>query len=462
VTRRRRTKLVLPARLWDRVALPGDASYDAARQVDNAAIDRRPAAIVLARDVEDVQVTVALAQISGRALAVRGGGHSTPGFGVADDAIVLDMSGLHEIEMDAVADTAWVEAGATAGQITAEVHRRGFAIPFGDTGSVGVAGITLGGGIGWLVRRHGLTIDSLLAADVVTAAGERLTASAAENAELFWALRGGGGNFGVVTRFRFKLHPLDTVLAGRFITPATPAVLAGLINRLSEAPDGLTVIAGIFPSPPDPPFPEAWLGRLVVSLRFAHSGPIADDERVLDLLRSIGPCVEVDVGRRPYPALFPQYDDSRLAIAGRALFVDDLDQRAIEIIQRRTAEPSTPEAWMQLRVLGGAAARVANDATAFGHRERRASVWLMAAYEDLVERPLHEAWAADFEAELRAAGCGPGAYLNFLGTVGDAAIDAAYPPATLARLAAAKRRYDPDNMFRSNWNIAPAGDETLA
>jgi FAD/FMN-containing dehydrogenase len=350
-----------------------------------------------------------------------------------------------------------VEAGATAGQVTAEVHPAGLAIPFGDTGSVGVAGITLGGGIGWLVRRHGLTIDSLLAAEVVTAAGDRLTAGTDENPELFWALRGGGGNFGVVTRLQFQLHPLDTVLSGRVITPATPEVLRGLIGLLGVAPDGLTVIAGLYPAPPEPPFPKAWQGRLVVSLRFAHSGPIADDERVLALLRSFGPSIEDDIGRRPYPALFPHWDDGgRLALAGRALFADDLDDRAIEIIQRRLAAPSGPEAWMQLRVLGGAAARVPNDATAFGHRDRRASVWLMATYEDLTEGPRHEAWVADFEAELRAAGSATGAYLNFLGTVGEAAVGAAYPAPTLARLAAAKRRYDPDNLFRSNWNIRPS------
>src|SRR3972149_6460575 len=261
---RRRTDLVVPARLRGRVVLPGDALYGAAREVDNAAIDRRPAAIMVARDVEDVLATLALSLASGRALAVRAGGHSTPGPGGAG-------------------------AGAPAGEAPADVPRAGFAIPFGDSGTVGVAGLTLGGGIGWLVRRHGLTIDSLLAAEVIIAAGDRLIASSTENPELFWALRGGGGNFGLVTRFRFNLHPVDTVLAGRVLVPATPGVLRRLIGVLSGAPDGLTVIAGLFPAPLMPEIPDAWHGRLLASLRFAHSGPIADDQSVLDLLRSIGP-----------------------------------------------------------------------------------------------------------------------------------------------------------------------------
>ena len=452
---RRRTDLVVPARLRGRVVLPGDALYDAARQVDNAAIDRRPAAIMVARDVEDVLATLALSLASGRALAVRAGGHSTPGHGVAEDAVVLDMSGMRGIEIDAVTGTAWVEAGATAGEVTANVHRAGFAIPFGDSGTVGVAGLTLGGGIGWLVRRHGLTIDSLLAAEVIIAAGDRLIASSTENPELFWALRGGGGNFGLVTRFRFNLHPVDTVLAGRVLVPATPGVLRRLIGVLSGAPDGLTVIAGLFPAPLMPEIPDAWHGRLLASLRFAHSGPIADDQSVLDLLRSIGPCVEDSVGRKPYPALFPPPSGARMAYAVRTLFVDDLDERAIEIVEGRMAAPSSPEAWIQLRVLGGAAARVANDETAFGHRDRRATATLIAPYEDLTETARHEAWTADFEAELLAAGCGSGAYVNFLGSDGEAALNAAYPPATLARLADAKRRYDPGNLFRSNLNVPP-------
>jgi FAD/FMN-containing dehydrogenase len=451
----RRTELVVPAPLEGRVIFPRDARYAAARLVDNAAIDRRPAAIVMARGIEDILATLALVQATGTALAVRSGGHSTRGHGVAEDALVLDVSGMRGIEIDAASETAWIAAGESAGDATATLHRAGFAIPFGDSGSVGVSGLTLGGGIGWLVRRHGLTIDNLVAAELITAGGDQLSASPLENPDLFWALRGGGGNFGVATRLRFSLHRMQAVLAGRVILLATPAVLRRLIGVLFGAPDALTVIAGLFPAPSRPPYPDAWHGRLIVSLRFAHSGAVGDDPKVLELLRSIGPGVDDSVGRKPYPALFSPPSVARVATAVRNLFVDDLDERAIEIVERRMAAPSSPEALVQLRILGGAAARIANDETAFGHRDRRAIATLITPYEVLTETARHEAWTADFEAELLEAGCGSGAYVNFLGSDDEAALRAAYPPATLARLADVKRRHDPGNLFRSNLNVRP-------
>jgi len=434
---------------------PEDAGYETARLVENAAIDRRPAAIVLARDADDVRATVNLAIRSGFALAVRGGGHSALGHGVADDAIVLDLSALRSVEADAAGGTAWVGAGATAGQVIAALRDVGRTIPFGDFGAVGVGGITQAGGVGWLVRRHGLTLDSLLAAEVVTAAGHRLVASAADDPDLFWAIRGGGGNFGVVTRLQFRLAPIDDVLSGRLIVPATRDVLERIIDVATGAPDALTVIGGIYPSPPEPPFLDEWRGRLVLSLRFVHCGPVADDPAILDHLRSLGPGVEDAIGRMPYPALFPRADGERIGTADRTMFMDDLASPAIEVIERRLANPSSPDAWIQLRVLGGAMARVPNDATAFGHRERRAMATIVTPFEDVSEAARHEAWTGDFEAELLAAGCGPGAYVGFLGTNDEAALHAAYPPATLARLVATKQRYDPGNLFRSNLNIRP-------
>lgn len=448
--------VVVPARLEGRVVLPGDVRYEAARLVPNAAIDRHPAAIVMARDAADIVATLQLVGVQGLPLAVRAGGHSAVGYGTADDAVVLDVSGMRNIEFDPATGTAWVEAGVTAGELTTVMHRAGHAVPFGDAAQVGVAGITLGGGIGWLVRRFGLTIDSLLAAEVVTASGERLVASATEHPDLFWALRGGGGNFGVVTRFQFQGHPVDTVLAGDVIVEATPDALGRLVDVLAGAPDGLTVMPSIMPAPPMPTIPEAWHGRLVIFLSFAHAGPTEDDQRVLDLLRSIGPAAGDSVERKPYPALFPPPSDIRVAYTTGTLFVDDLTPAAIEIIERRMADPSSSEALVHMRVLGGAVARVANDATAFGHRDRRAAIWLITPYEDLAEKARHEAWTADFEAELVAAGCGSGAYVNFLGSADEAVLRAAYPPATLARLSKVKRRYDPDNRFRSNLNIPPA------
>lgn len=250
---------------------------------------------------------------------------------------------------------------------------------------------------------------------MITAAGDPLVASAQENPELFWALRG-GGNFGVVTRFQFNLTPMDTVLAGRVTIQATPEALRQLVDVLVGAPDGLTVIASILQAAlmPQVPgacqerLPDAWHGQLVASLRVAHSGPIGDDQGVLDLLRRIGPTVEDSLGRKPYPELFPPPSGARMATAVRSLFLDDLDERAIEIVTRRMADPGMPDAWIQMRFLGGAMARVMNDRTAFGHRDRRAAATLITPFEDPGETARHEAWAGEFEAELLAVGCGPG------------------------------------------------------
>jgi hypothetical protein len=245
--------------------------------------------------------------------------------------------------------------------LTAAAHPAGFAVPFGDAGQVGIAGITLGGGVGWLVRKYGMTIDSLLEAELVTASGDRLVASATEHPDLFWAIRGGGGNFGVVTRFRYQLRAVDTVLHGDVVVEATGEVLARLVDVFAGAPDGLTVMPFIMAGPPMPELPEAWHGRPVVFLSFCHSGPAEEDDLVLDLLRSLGESVLVGVGRKPYPELFPPLGDERGAYTTGTLFVDDLDTAAVAIIQRRLASPSSPGALVGLRILGGAYARVAND-----------------------------------------------------------------------------------------------------
>lgn len=444
-----------PGRLKGRIVLPDDVRYETARLVANAAIDPHPAAIILARNVEDVVATLRLADGIGMPLAVRAGGHSTVGYSAPDGAIVLDLAGLDKIEIDAAKGTAWVGAGVTAGALTATAHAEGYAVSFGDTGRVGIAGLTLGGGIGWLVRKNGLTIDSLLEAELVLATGEEVVASPTDHADLFWALRGGGGNFGVATRLRFQLRAVDMVLAGDVIVLATPDVLGQLIEVLADAPDGLTVMPTIMRAPPMPELPEGWHGRLVVFLSFCHAGPVEEDERVLEILRSFGESVVLGLERMPYPSMFPPPSEDQTPYTTGTLFVDDLDEAAIRIIEHRMADSSAEGAIIQLRVLGGAVSRVANEATAFGHRNRRAAVWLITDYPTLEEKAYHEAWTADFEAELVGAGCGSGAYVNFLGREGETELRAAYPPKTLARLVEVKRRYDPDNLFRSNLNIPP-------
>jgi hypothetical protein len=322
---------------------------------------------------------------------------------------------------------------------------------------VGVAGITLGGGVGWLVRKHGMTIDSLLAVEIVTADGRRRIASLDEEPDLFWAVRGAGANFGVVTRLKFRLHPLDEVLAGDILFPATREVLHSLVPLLLAAPDELTAMPLIMLAPPDPAIPDEHHGHPVVKLSVAWSGSRGAGDRALAPLRALGSPISGTVAWQPYPALFTPVDrdaEPTWGISSRSLFIDDLDDAIIGVIERRLTEPGAPDAIVQLRVFGGAMARVPEDETAFGWRDRPALLWLIVPYEDLGQAASAEAWTAAFHAELAADGAPT--YVNFMGAEDADAVRGAYPAAAYARLRELKRRYDPANLFRANQNIPPA------
>jgi FAD/FMN-containing dehydrogenase len=441
-----------------RVIAPDVDDYDRARRVNNAAVDRHPALIVRPTDADEVTRVVTHAQERGLPLVVRAGGHSMAGHGTADGALLLDLSAMREVEIDAVGRTAWADAGILAGEYTAASHALGLVTPFGDSGRVGVAGITLGGGVGWLTRKHGMTIDSLLAVEIVTADGRRRIASAVDEPDLFWAVRGAGANFGVVTRLHFQLHPLDEVLAGDILLLATRDVLHSLVPTLLAAPDELTAMPLVMSAPPDPAIPQAYHGRLVVKLSVAWSGSPDASERALAPLRALGAPISDNVAWQPYPALFTPVDrdaEPTWGISSRALFLDDLDDTTIEVIERRLTEPGAPAgALVQLRVLGGALARVPAEATSFGWRDRPALLWLITPYEDLGQAAANEAWTAAFHAELATDGAAT--YVNFMGPEDADAVRRAYPAPTHARLGELKRRYDPDNVFRSNHNIRPA------
>jgi FAD/FMN-containing dehydrogenase len=452
-----RHALGLGPRFRGRVIAPGADDYDRARRVRNAAVDRHPALIVRPADAEDVVIAVTHAQEQGLPLVVRAGGHSMAGHGTGDGALVLDLSALRDVEVDPVERTAWADAGILAGEYTNATHALGLVTPFGDTGSVGVAGITLGGGIGWLVRKHGMTIDSLLAVEIVTADGRRRVASAVEEPDLFWCVRGAGANFGVVTRLQFRLHPLASVLAGDILLPATRDVLRCLVPTLLAAPDELTAMPTIFLAPEDPAIPDKHRGRPVVSLSIAWSGPPDAGERALAPLRGLGSPMRDTVTWKPYPDLYSPVDRDEEPVWGtssRALFLDSLDDAVIDVIERRLTEPGAPEALVQLRVLGGAMARVPADAAAFGWREQPALLWLITPDTDLSRAAANEAWTAAFHAELSAGRAAT--YVNFMGAEDPDAVRGAYPAPTYARLRELKRRYDPDNAFRANHNIRPA------
>jgi FAD/FMN-containing dehydrogenase len=441
--------------LEGRLITPDDDDYDRARTVFLGTIDRRPALIVRPAHDRDVARVIALARETGTELAVRGGGHSPSGHGVSEGGIVLDLRDLNGLEIDVESRTAWAGGGLTAGEYTVAAAERGLATGFGDAGTVGLGGITLGGGIGYLVRKHGLTVDDLLAAEIVTADGELLRADEESHPDLFWALRGGGGNFGVATRFQYRLHPLDTVLGGMLVLPATPEVVAGFIAEAQAAPAELSTIANVMTAPPLPFLPPEHHGRLVVMATMIYAGPVEDGEHAVAPLRALAtPLVDM---LRPmaYPDIYPPEDPNyRPLAATRTLFVDRVDVPTAETILARLESSNAMMRATQLRVLGGAVERVPADATAFAHRERAIMANVAAVYGSLDEKPLHESWATELAAELSQGD--PAGYVGFLGDEGEERVRAAYPGTTWDRLAAVKAQYDPDNVFRLNQNVPPA------
>jgi FAD/FMN-containing dehydrogenase len=421
-----------------RVIAPDDPRYENARTVFYGGFDRHPAAIVRVADAGDVSRLVSLARETGLELAIRSGGHSNAGHGTTEGGIVLDLSGMKDLQINVQARTAWAETGLTAGEYVSATAAHGLTTGFGDTASVGLGGITLGGGVGYLVRKHGLTIDNLLAAEVVTADGQLLHVDDQNHPDLFWAIRGGGGNFGVATRFQFQLHDVDLILGGMLCLPATPDAIASFIALAESAPDELSTIANVMTAPPMPFLPADVHGKQIIMAPFrALATPYVDMIRPMH-----------------YPEMFPPDQEGYHPMAaGRTMFVDHIHRSEAEMILDRLQRSSGLMAVTQLRVLGGAMARVPSDATAFAHRKSRIMVNLAALYEKPEEKEIHEAWVSEFAATLRQSD--RGAYVNFLADVDEAQVRAAYPGGTWERLAAIKARYDPDNIFRLNQNISP-------
>jgi FAD/FMN-containing dehydrogenase len=408
-------------------------------------------------DADDVATVIALAGETGLDLAVRSGGHSAAGHGVADGGIVLDLGDMRSIDIDVDGQTVWAQTGLTAAELSTALGAHGLAVGFGDTGSVGIGGITLGGGIGYLVRKFGMTIDSLLAADIVTADGETLRVDASSHPDLFWAIRGGGGNFGVVTAFQFRLHPLPEFTGGMLMLPATADVIASFIALAEAAPDELSTIANVMPCPPMPFVPEAEHGKLVVFGLMAYAGPPDAAERALAPFRALAAPVVDMVHPMPYPEIYPPEDESYRPLAvARTMFIDRVDTAVAETILEHLQASDAAMRAAQLRVLGGAMARVPADATAFAHRDSKILVNVATFYTGPEDRDRRAAWVEGLSAALHQDD--DGAYVNFLADEGTERIRAAYPGETWDRLAAVKGRYDPDDLFRLNQNIPPAFD----
>jgi FAD/FMN-containing dehydrogenase len=443
--------------LSGRVIGPEDDGYHQARAVFFGGFDQRPAVIIRPTDATEVAQVVALARETGLELAVRSGGHSSAGHGTTQGGILLDLSAMKALDIDPARRTAWAQTGLTAGEYTTAAAAHGLATGFGDTASVGLGGITLGGGIGYLVRKHGLTVDSLLAAELVTADGRLVRTDPDHHPELFWAIRGGGGNFGVATRLKFRLHPLGGIVGGMLLLPATAQVIADFMAAAEAAPEELSTIANVMPAPPMPFVPPDQRGRLVIMAMLCWAGEAGAGQRALAPFRTIAEPIADMVQPMPYSGMFPPEDGDRHPnMVGRTMFVDRVDAGVAETILGHLQASDAAMRAAELRVLGGAMARVPVEATAFAHRHRRIMVNLVAITDSPEDRAMRQAWADGFAAALQQGD--DGAYVNFLGDEGPARVRAAYPGPTWDRLVAVKRHWDPDNLFRRNHNISPQAE----
>ena len=449
---------------------PGDADYDKARTIVMGGIDKRPAAIVQVAGAEDIRRVLAVARETGVELAIRSGGHSGAGFGTTEGGIVIDLRRLRSIEVDPMAKTAWAESGLTAADVSKAVGAHGLAIGFGDTGTVGIGGITTGGGIGYLVRKHGLTIDNLLAADVVTADGELRRADADTNPDLFWAIRGGGSNVGVVTRFQFRLADLPQIVGGMLFLPVNAAIIERFVQLADEAPEEMSTIANVMPCPPMPMVDEAWHGKLVIFGLLCVAGDAAVGEAAFRPFRELSRLAGLDqpiadlVRPMTYPEMFPEEEGGGEAeeyhplAVSKSLLIDRVDRATAEVMMDRLETLEAPMRVVQIRVMGGAMARVPGDATAFAHRSYKVMLNVAAFYTDEADRVEKQAWMEELSTAIQAASGATSqcAYVNFVNDEGPERVHDIYPDATYQRLAEIKRRYDPTNLFRLNQNVAPA------
>lgn len=433
-----------------RVVTSDDPDYDQIRAVFYGGIDKRPSVIVRVANVQDVQRAVATARDAGRELAIRSGGHSPVGHGTTDGGVVIDLRDMSAIDIDAEAGTAWVETGATALQVTEALSKYRLGIGFGDAGSVGVGGITLAGGIGFLVRKFGMTIDSMLAAEVVTADGQFRRVDAQHEPDLFWALRGGGGNFGVVTRILFRLSRLPHFTGGMLILPATPKTIVAFADAALAAPDELSTIANVMAAPPLPFLPAEVHGRLVIIASMAFAGGDAAAIQALAPFRSLAKLLADMVKPTPYVTMYPPEDPSQRPIMiNRTTLLDSLDTNTSGAVHEYLSMPATTRRAVQLRVFGGAMSRVPADETAFAHRSKPILINVAAFSNGDPER----AWVNEFASAIQPRD--DAAYVGFLGQDGPERIYSAYPGRTWERLARIKSKYDPPNLFRLNQNIRP-------
>jgi FAD/FMN-containing dehydrogenase len=449
------------AGLRGEVIQPGDRRYDAARQLYNGMIDRRPRLIACCVDVADVIAAVGFARKHDCLLAIRGGGHNGAGLGSCDDGLVIDLSRLRGVRVDPASRTVRVDAGCTSGDVDHAAHAFGLAVPFGIVSTTGVAGLTLGGGIGYLTRKYGLTIDNLLEADVVLADGSFVTASKSQHPDLFWAIRGGGGNFGVVTSFLFQAHPVSTVYAGPIFWEAThaTAVMRAYRDFLPAAPEELGVFVGLKTVPSMDPFPKDYWGRRACAVISSYNGAMAEGEKVMArLLESVPPPIFNWMGTMPFPAmqaLFDPFFPKGLQWYWKGDFVTSLPDEAIDTHITEAGKAPSELSLMHLYPIDGAVRRVPKNATAWNAREATWSMVIAGIDADPKKAEALKTWGRAYWTAIHPFNL-EGAYVNFMmDDEADGRVQATYGE-NYRRLASVKAKYDPGNLFRVNQNIRPA------
>ncbi len=441
------------------VIRPGDAEYERARRVYNGDIDRRPLLIVQCAGPEDVVRAVDYARENELVTAVRGGGHSAPGFGTCDGGLVIDLSRMRSVQVDTASRTARVEGGCTWGDVDRATHAHGLATPGGIISTTGVGGLTTGGGFGYLSRRYGLACDNLISADVVTADGQMRTASAVQNADLFWALRGGGGNFGIAVSLEFRMHPVNELYAGPILYPLEQAAGALRLFRdfMRTAPREVNAFFAFLVVPPGPPFPAPLRGKTVCAIICACTGDIAAAEAATQPLREFGPPLLVLPHAMPYPFLQSIFDGllpSGLHHYWKADFMRELSDEAIAAHVKFGPEVPNIHSAVHIYTMDGAVQDVGPGETAFAYRDVKFVHMIAAVTPDPAELPAYRKWSRDYWTALHPHSAG-GTYVNFLMDEGEERIASSYL-GNRQKLAAIKARYDPQNLFRVNQNVPPA------
>ena len=438
------------------VIVPGDPTYDEARAVHNGMIDKRPSVIVTVANTGDVMSTIQYARENDVDLAIRGGGHSGPGFGTVDDGVVIDFSQMRSVRVDPAARTARADAGVTWGDINAATSAFGLATPGGVISTTGIAGLTLGGGVGYLTRGFGLSIDNLISVDVVTADGQFLVASEDENADLFWALRGGGGNFGVCTSFEYRLHPVKDVYWGPMFYEIgeTQKIFEFYREYIKTAPEQMSVFPAFQIAPPLPFFPEDRHGDMFVALIACWSGPVEEGEAAFKPFHDVAEVKAEMVGPVPFPAINAAFDGlypKGLRQYWKGNYVKEISDEMIAVHMEHGPNAPTVNSTMHMYPIDGAPHRVSQDSTSFGHRDANWAMVILAGGEDPESDESNIKWVRDYSDAL-APHSQAGGYINFMSADDGGRSEDNYG-ANYERLAEVKRRYDPDNVFHVNQNI---------